>query len=198
MKNRDLILDFTSLLDVTLIVIFFFVLFSQLDSIENKARTDKIVEEYNNKIEIAENRESLANEIIVQKEKELAIVKSENKRRASEVEELITYSNGENMKIILDMIDDTWNVRIIQNKETISLIEKRNDIGTEIVQAMEKSGYSTDHAIFCDFVFDGSIPGTRRAHAIIVDGLDDVKKKYDEFYYSETDLSVGKGKIDEE
>ena len=36
MKKRDVILDFTSLLDVTLIVIFFFVLFSHLDSEENK------------------------------------------------------------------------------------------------------------------------------------------------------------------
>ena len=32
MKKRDVILDFTSLLDVTLIVIFFFVIFSHLDT----------------------------------------------------------------------------------------------------------------------------------------------------------------------
>ena len=57
MKKRDVILDFTSLLDVTLIVIFFFVLFSHLDSQENKARTDAKVQELELEIKEAEDRE---------------------------------------------------------------------------------------------------------------------------------------------
>ena len=40
MKKRNVILDFTSLLDVTLIVIFFFVMFSYLDIKENRVKAE--------------------------------------------------------------------------------------------------------------------------------------------------------------
>lgn len=192
MKKRDIILDFTSLLDVTLIIIFFFILFSHLDGVENKKRTDEKIQEMNAKIEAAEDREAYAEELITQKEKELAIVQNESKRRASEVEELIAYSNGQNIKIILDMGAGDWSIRVIQNKNTIANITKNDDIGSKLVQTMEETGYSPDHTIYCDFVFDGSIPGTKKAYSAIVTAMDEVKKKYDEFYYSETDMSIGK------
>ena len=71
MKKRDVILDFTSLLDVTLIVIFFFVLFSHLDSQENKARTDAKVQELEVAIQEAEDRESEADALAKQLENEI-------------------------------------------------------------------------------------------------------------------------------
>ena len=60
MKKRDVILDFTSLLDVTLIVIFFFVIFSHLDTEDNRAKTEAKVAELETAIEEAEEREAAA------------------------------------------------------------------------------------------------------------------------------------------
>ncbi|MGO5020539.1 hypothetical protein ACTQ32_12145 [Roseburia faecis] len=76
MRKRDIVLDFTSLLDVTLIVIFFFVLFSHLDEQENKARTESKVQELEVAIQEAEDRESEADKLIEQLENEIAIVET--------------------------------------------------------------------------------------------------------------------------
>ena len=40
MKKKDILLDFTSLLDVTLILIFFFVIFSHLDNVQSTAQIE--------------------------------------------------------------------------------------------------------------------------------------------------------------
>ena len=38
MKNKDIVIDFTSLLDVTLIIIFFFIMFSTFDTDNEKKK----------------------------------------------------------------------------------------------------------------------------------------------------------------
>lgn len=191
MKKRDLILDFTSLLDVTLIVIFFFVLFSHLDSQENKARTDEKIQEYEVAIQEAEDREAIADGLFAQLEEELEIVRTSDERRANNVSEILEYNRNENLKIILDMKESSWGIRIIRKEEVIAYIEKSNSIGSDIIKAMEDSGYGVDQTIFCDFVFDGSEPGTASAYRMISSGLSEASAQYKYLYISETDLSVG-------
>ena len=103
MKKRDVILDFTSLLDVTLIVIFFFVLFSHLDGQVNKLKTEKKIQELETAIQKAEAREADADELVIQFDKELSIVRDNSERQASNILELINYNRNQNLKIILDM-----------------------------------------------------------------------------------------------
>ena len=91
MKKRDIILDFTSLLDVTLIVIFFFVLFSHLDGQANKARTDEKIQELETAVQQAETREAKALELEEKLQKEIATVKESNKRQGSNINELISF-----------------------------------------------------------------------------------------------------------
>ena len=122
MKKRDVILDFTSLLDVTLIVIFFFVLFSHLDSQENKNRTDTKVQELEIAIQNAEAREEEANELAKQLESEISIVKEYSDRQASNVSEMLEFNRSENVKIILDMNSDDWSVRVIKGDSVISTV----------------------------------------------------------------------------
>lgn len=191
MKKKDLILDFTSLLDVTLIVIFFFVLFSHLDSQENKARTDEKIQEYEVAIQDAEDREAIANEMIAQLEDELEIVRASDERRANNVSEILEYNRSENLKILLDMKDGSWGIRVIRKEELVAYIEKSNSLGDDIIKAMEDAGYGVEQTIFCDFVFDGSVPGTASAYRMISNGLSEVSAQYKYLYISETDLSFG-------
>lgn len=100
MKKRDVILDFTSLLDVTLIVIFFFVIFSHLDTEDNRAKTEAKVAELETAIEEAEEREASAEELITQLEKEIDIVRDSSARQASNIEEMLKYGKSGNIKII--------------------------------------------------------------------------------------------------
>lgn len=191
MKKRDVILDFTSLLDVTLIVIFFFVLFSHLDSQENKSRTDTKVQELEVAIQNAEDREAEADALAKQLESEILIVKEHSNRQASNVSEILEFNRSENIKIILDMNSDNWSLRIIKGDSVVSIIDGSDDIGTGLKHALADAGYKNTSTIFCDLIFDGSLPGTASAYRKIKNCMDDVSKEYKYFYSSETDLSIG-------
>lgn len=191
MKKRDVILDFTSLLDVTLIVIFFFVIFSHLDTEDNRAKTEAKVAELETAIEEAEEREASAEELITQLEKEIDIVRDSSARQASNIEEMLKYGKSGNIKIILVMQDGGWILRVNCKEEVLTEITSDKDIGAELKAAIIAAGYSEKDTIFCDLVFDGSLAGTASAYRKISKGLDDVEEIYRYLYYSETDLSIG-------
>ena len=191
MKKRDVILDFTSLLDVTLIVIFFFVIFSHLDTEDNRAKTEAKVAELETAIEEAEEREASAEELITQLEKEIDIVRDSSARQASNIEEMLKYGKSGNIKIILVMQDGGWILRVNCKEEVLTEITSDKDIGAELKAAIIAAGYSEKDTIFCDLVFDGSLHGTASAYRKISKGLDDVEEIYRYLYYSETDLSIG-------
>lgn len=191
MKKRDVILDFTSLLDVTLIVIFFFILFSHMDSQENKARTDEKVYELETAIQEAEERKQVADKLAIQLEEEIAIVRRASERQASNINEMLEYNRSENVKIILDMNSASWSVRIIHGGEAISTVYGGDAMGAELISVFKTIGYDNSKTIFCDFIFDGSLPGTASAYRKIKKGLDDVLDEYSYLYISETDLSIG-------
>lgn len=191
MKKREVILDFTSLLDVTLIVIFFFVLFSHLDSEENKAKTEAKVNELEAEIQLAEDREEEANKLIMQKKEEIQIVRDSNKRQGSNVNEMIEFDRGRNLKLILNFVETGWTIRIIQNNSVVEEINSQSFSADALLAAIQRTEYEGEDTIFCDFVFNGSVPGSASAYRAITKGLDEVKKEYRYLYYSETDLSIG-------
>lgn len=191
MKKRDVILDFTSLLDVTLIVIFFFVIFSHLDTEDNRAKTEAKVAELETAIEEAEEREASAEELMAQLEKEIEIVRDSSERQASNIEEMLEYGKSGNIKIILVMEESGWMIRVNCKEAVVAEIDSGADIGAELLKAVQMAGYEEKDTVFCDFVFNGSVAGTAKAYREITKGLDLVKEEYRFLYYSETDLSIG-------
>lgn len=192
MKKRDLILDFTSLLDVTLIVIFFFVLFSHLDMETNKAKTEEEIKKYEYATEEANKREEEASNLVAQLDEEIEIVKNSNARTASNVTEMLDFNRNDNLKLILDMNNGSWSIRVICNGELIGRVYKKSDITSDLLVMIQASGIEKDQTILCDFSFDGSEPGTRSAYNAITDAFVQLKKEYHNLYISETDLSIGK------
>lgn len=191
MKKKNIFLDFTSLLDVTLIVIFFFVIFSHLDSEENKTTLEEKMGELEASIKVASERESQAQELKEKLVEEIEVVRESDERQAENVEAILEYMKGANAKLILDIEENKWKIRLICNGEVLEEIDNNADIGEKMLQAIKKAGYSKDDTIFFDFVFDGSIPGTSKAYKKVTKGLNDVKEKYKYVYCSETDLSIG-------
>ena len=191
MKKRDIILDFTSLLDVTLIIIFFFVLFSHLDEQENKARTDAKVQELESAIQEAEDREATADELLNQLKDEIAIVQDYSERQASNVTEMLEFNRSDNIKLILDIDSSNWSLRVLKGESVISTVAKGNDVVEKVKSALSNAGYDGEETIFCDFIFDGSQPGTASAYKIMKKSIEEVAKHYKHMYISETDLSIG-------
>ena len=191
MKKRDIILDFTSLLDVTLIVIFFFVLFSHLDGQANKARTDEKIQELETAVQQAETREAKAKELEENLQKDLNTVKESNKRQGANINEIISFRSSDNLKLLLDVESDLWKVRIIKNNEMIDIISDSDSFDEKLIKVFEDAGLTNDDTILCDFVYNGEIPGTHAAYKKVKNGLAAVQHDYNFLYISETDLSIG-------
>lgn len=192
MKKRDIILDFTSLLDVTLIVIFFFVLFSHLENEEKKAITEQKVKELETSIQAAEVREENANELIGILEEEINIIRESDTRRGANMKAMLEYMTSSNIKIILDMEEKEGVIRVSSKNEVIAEIDINGDISYKLLNAIHLAGYTKEDTIFCDFIYDGSCEGTNAAYRNVIKAIEYLRREYLYVYYSETNISVGK------
>jgi biopolymer transport protein ExbD len=193
MKKRDVVLDFTSLLDVTLILLFFFVMFSTLDSQQNEAKVNEKAQELQTAIQDAEDREEEASQLASQLEEDIEIVRNANKRTADNTSAIISYNRGENLKLILGIDDggNAWNVRVVRGEDLILKISSGNDISKNIMEALQSAKYEKESSILCEFIYNGQTPGTRSAYMAIKSSLETVRSEYKYLYISETDLSIG-------
>lgn len=237
--KKEIFLDFTSLLDVTLIVIFFFVLFSRLDyqeqvdkleaaeqvAIENTQIAEErkkeleqekidLENEYNDKnenlqkhflekeqglleeIEKAKNaiaeKETELDELRSQLQNDLSIVRESNERQAADTSEILNYSKGGNLKIILDIKNGSeWSARITKSGEYIDTISSSDDVFETLEKVFEKTDYAYDDTIFCDFIFNSTLAGSNKAVRLIKRGLNYMGESYKHLYVSDTDLSIG-------
>ncbi len=191
MKKTDIILDFTPLLDVTLIVIFFFVIFSHFDSQETKAKLDEKTHELDTAIQQAEVRETKAIELEEQLQNEIEMVKDSDIREGSNIDEIRSFSKGENIKIIINMNDNPWTVQIVDKTAMVGKISNGEKFSKKLITILEDDGHSIDDTILCEFIYYGSVPGTNAAYKTVISGLNEVRSIYRYIYISETDMSIG-------
>ena len=191
MKKKDILLDFTSLLDVTLILIFFFVIFSHFDNAQSTAQLEDKKSQLQSQINDASERESQAQELKEQLEYEIGIVQNADDRAKDNVEEILEFTKGTNLKLILEMQDGKWTLVVSSKNEVISRIAAGDDVEARLADALESSDYAYGDTILCDFVYNGSQAGTVSAYRKITKAMEAIQEEYKYLYYSETDLSVG-------
>lgn len=191
MKKKDILLDFTSLLDVTLILIFFFVIFSHFDNVQSTAQIEDKESKLESQINDAAERESQAQELKEQLEYEIGIVQDADDRAKDNVEEILEFTKGTNLKLILEMQDGKWTLVVSSKNEVISRIAAGDDVEARLADALESADYAYGDTILCDFVYNGSQAGTVLAYRKITKAMEAIQEEYKYLYYSETDLSVG-------
>ena len=188
MKNNDIILDFTSLLDVILIILFFFILFSKLDtnSENQKIKTEALqkMEQAESKLEEAENIKSKADELL----EELA---KSDERTANNIDAITSFSRNENFKMKLVFGESSWKLMIYNNNNLIEDLSYIDDESFEkSLDNTFKSHFEPNDTILCELLYDASEPGSHRAYESVVKAFDVIKNEYTYLYYSETDLSI--------
>ena len=190
MKIRDIILDFTSLLDVVMIILFFFVLFSTFDADnaiksaeEAKASYESLIEE--NKQEQAEWRE--------QAEKEWEKISDIDKNAADNQQALLEYDKGAVLAFNLQNIEtsDIWTLSILSGDTEIGEIisQECDDLEAQIIGCMQKSGLKADDVIIGTLTYDGNSFGTEGAVPFIRNVIDDIQQKYTNLYFAIINVS---------
>ena len=191
MKKREISLDFTSLLDVTLILIFFFVMFSNFQQNEGSEKVQQAEQQAAEQIAEAEIKVSEAEEAVRDLEEQISHYSGRN---AENAEAVAAFGNGEVLKIQLQMNPDatSWNL-IINDEATIASEDIQGNsekLQQNIEEIMEQKGYQASDTILCIFEYFGSQDGSNSAYEELQNVFKQLKFKYSFFMIYESNVNI--------
>lgn len=180
MKIREIILDFTPLLDVIMIILFFFVINSTMGYNHRVKEVDELKEKYNNLI-------SEEQEINDKAARELARIEAVDKNAAANQQALNSFEKGDYFDFCLDVTDnsDNWTLIISFGSKQFEInSHETDDLKSSIKDILKQSGFSTDATYICILTFDGDQFGTEKAVSRIDDAIESVQREYSGLYFS--------------
>ena len=201
MNKREIILDFTSLLDVIMIILFFFILFSHLETEEAKiafqtAQQNAIQreEEAEQKLEDAEKLLEEARQKEQQAADKLYEAELAGERQGENVEGITDFSRNLNIRVKLKMISGSsgWSLLVFKGEQQIAEIPKESvsTMSQAFLSALSDMGCDKEDTLLCVYVYDASQAGTASADRDIQRIFNEVKGQYRHFFYSELDTSL--------
>lgn len=200
-RKREIILDFTSLLDVIMIILFFFILFSHIETIDAKSRyeaamsdADAVLAEADERMQAAESRMEEAKALHEEAQTKLDNLEEENPRSAANIDGIAEFSKGLNLRLQLTAKGDSWSVslcRADQGSESFAEISygTAEAMAQSITHALGAIGYTKQDTILAIFVYDGNLGGSKAAYDKLHDAFDRMKKEYKYLYISDLDIS---------
>ena len=201
MNKREIILDFTSLLDVIMIILFFFILFSHIETADAKLALQTAQERADSLSAEAEQKIEEANDILAElaekersAEEKLREADLAGERQGQNVSGIMDFSKNINIRIVLNVEqeNDSWDLGIYRGDEFVSQIdgisdpEKMADVFSSVISDM---GYTSDSTLLCVFVYDGGKSGTRRPFLAAEKMFEELQKQYEHFFYSKINLN---------
>lgn len=210
MNKRQIILDFTSLLDVIMIILFFFILFARLETDQSKEALESEREQLQAEQaecealkKEAEEKSNKADKALAEYQEALSRLENSGESAAQNVAEMHKFELSQNMKIRLNLINKSkdWELTVFSGNKKIGKIkydtsdavdnkvkiEKMKDALSEILTS---AGYSDDKTILCEFFYDGLEEGSSIVYPIVQDLFKRIRFSYRNFKVSETDTSI--------
>lgn len=199
MNKRQIILDFTSLLDVIMIILFFFILFARLETDDTKAAleeqqaqlTEQQAQIESKQVQLQEEKEQY--EVLIQEAQDyLNELNNAEKTAAMNVAGIHEYSQGTNLKIKLNMNNDNWKLDVFSGKEKIGEVsnDSSNNMTKNLSDILINNGYTKDQTILCEFFYNGNERGTSKAYPTSEEVLKNIRFSFVNFKFSETDTSI--------
>ena len=190
MKVREVILDFTSLLDIIMIILFFFILFSNLDAETAVEKSEEIQEQYSSMIEEAESEQSKWRE---EAAAEWERIEKTDKNAVINQQALIDFDKGSMISMNLQQINsgEDFVISITNNNKKVSDVSFRSEtsITEDILKALKLCGLKTDNVTIGVLTYDGYAYGTEKAVPMIEDAVKDIQKEYMNFYFTTINIS---------
>lgn len=194
-KRREIILDFTSLLDVTMILLFFFVLNATLNS---RQAVEKAEEQAQASMQAAEEREAQADaewqkasEALAEAEEQLALLKQEDADRGAYIQGVLDFEDGLGLELKLTGEGESWTLGVSAGGESGKISDVRNKTAEELEEAIAPfvEQYGNETAILCMLLYDSAEDGSRKAKENVEDALEQLKEKHQYLFYLPTDIS---------
>ena len=181
MRRKDIHLDFTSLLDITLVLLFFFIMAGSFDITAAKAQ----LAQEKTAVEQAEQA-AMEKEAEYQEKIEMAV--KLNEKNGQELRAIIEkYKNNKSLKFILNMEDGAhWKLTVKDGSTVIKVLDQNDDIDGAVCAIIEEARQGTSGVVLCDFIYNGDQFGSFAIHSRISDLL----RSINNIYWSETDIST--------
>lgn len=200
MSKKEIILDFTSLLDIMMIILFFFILFGHIENENEKVTLQRMQEQAEEVLSEAEQRLEEAGNIAAEAEEKeafaterLAEAELAEDRSGENVDGIMAFAGGMNIRIRLQMKEEgDWNLLIYQGEELLAEMGKGSaqEMAEELSGCMAEAGLDKEDTLLCEFIYNGAEAGTNSAYRTVDDMFGMLKNEYGHFFYSAIDLSV--------
>lgn len=203
MKKRQIILDFTSLLDVIMIILFFFIIFSNLETDNLKKDLEEKQQQVSSELEETKAKNDKADELLgeaqeknEQADKRMEEANSAVDRSGDNADAIMDFSENKNLKLHLDMSGESgWTLKFAKGEEIIKEVPKADisEMIDEVRALFTEQGYTADNTILIEFSYDATENGTTSAYLDTMKIITAMKNEYEHLFYSETDVSVFNG-----
>lgn len=190
MKIREIILDFTSLLDITMIILFFFLLYSSIDveSVSEKAKAAEA-----SYTEMQQDNEKEQQEWREKASQEWERILAADSNAAANQEALNAYNEGNGLAFNLHEVEsgDVWSLSVLSGNKKIDEIssDDKAKLKDELKVCIKKAGYESDDVIIATFTYDGSSYGTAKAVPIIENAVINLQRDYKGLYFTSINIS---------
>lgn len=189
-RIREIILDFTPLLDVTLIILFYFILFSHMGAAEAQQKADRERADAAAAQTAAAQHMEEAEQLMQQAEFERRVLAEAGGNGAMLEQAVEEYAAGRNIKLLLTMNGKSWTLRVRRGnaRDTLAELHSAEDLSL-LTAALRKADYQKDDIILCELIYDADEDGTNQAYQDVRQILEQVREAFPHIYISETDLS---------
>lgn len=192
-RHREIDLDFTSLLDITLIILFFFIIFG---SVSSEARTAELMEsasaaraEADEKMNDAEELERQAEEKRALAEKELEMLETADAEKSEYYAAMREFASGSNLKMIYSRTEDgSWKLDVMRGTRLAGEIAQGENAAERFTEILESEGYTGSSLIMCEFIYDRT-ELLIEADNSVKSMVEQAKRSYSRLLVSYTDIS---------
>lgn len=190
MKLREIILDFTSLLDVTMIILFFFVLYSGIDA-ENATEKAKAAE--TSYTEMQEQNEKEQMEWRQKADEEWERILTADANAGKNQQALSAYNDGKGVTFNLHEVEkgDVWTLSVLSGNKRIGEIssDESRELKDKLKEMLKKAGYSTEDVIISTLTFNGNDFGTEAAVPTVERAIMSIQREYKDLYFTTINIS---------
>ena len=197
MKKRTFDTDFTSLLDITIILLFFFIIYSRLDTNQSQSNAEQTMKEAQEVLSNAEQMMQDAEELhqtaeALQQEadRQLAILEEADQNAAAMADAFEQFRKGENcISLIVQLDGEQTMVEMHRSGQCLNKWKESAISKKVLCDAFIEAGYEKDSYIFCNFIYYSNENGSHKPVRDLRTYLKDVQREFKNLYQSETDLN---------
>lgn len=186
-NKREVILDFTSLLDVIMLILFFFVIFAQIDS----SNAVNAVESANQIMQEANDSQANADAMMADAEQMQDYAMAVVSNSTSDFDKAIQ------LQLDLKLENEKWKIDITESgkKEILDTLEnvrerKPEELAEDFDKFISSYSYSTSDAILINLVYGSDIAGSRKSKEHSDEMIRLLRDKYNYQYLFSTTVDI--------